>query len=279
MAQSLSPDERGSSTAEEDVGIVGWHEGPGAPDKRRMPLMRMPGARIAVLTRAEAIWQTMKCLCEHEWTTVARYAAVADLMQEGRPDIVLVDRTMLGEGALAVRRIRQRWLTCTVIITGAIGERDAADLLGAGADDALSLGDPLTAPRLRAAARRARAINASTRTAIGDIIYDRESRRVWCARQEIRLTRTEEALLDCLFWYAPRPASVAELTAFAWGAKALRDHRNLVHVYVRHLRNKLSNSEQVIIRTRRNVGYEFAERPVARQTTSRGCSARVQRSR
>lgn len=229
--------------------------------------MRLPGARIAVLTTSHVDCQSITDLLADELTTVAGYGSVDELMKAERPDVVVVSRDMLCPGALVLRRLRQRWLTSTLVVTGAANEREAAQLLDIGADNVMVADDELLAPRLRAAARRARTINRDLRTTIGDITYDRESRRIWCAGQEIQLTRTEEALLDCLFWYAPDPASIAQLTAFAWGRSESGERRNLVHVYVGYLRKKLRGSRQVVIHTHRGVGYGFAERGAA----SAGC--------
>ena len=66
-------------------------------------------------------------------------------------------------------------------------------------------------------------------------------------------------MLDCLFWYAPDPVSIAQLTAFTWGQSERGDRRNMVHVYVGYLRRKLRASRQVVIQTLRGVGYAFAE--------------------
>jgi DNA-binding response OmpR family regulator len=225
--------------------------------------MRLPGARVAVLTVSAADRQSMTELLGDELTAVAGYECVDELLKAERPDVVIVSRDMLCAGALVLRRLRQRWLTCTLIVTGAANECDAAQLLDIGADNVMVTGDELLTPRLRAAARRARTINRDLRTTIGDITYDRESRRIWCAGQEIRLTRTEEAVLDCLFWYAPDPASIAQLTAFAWGQSEGVERRNLVHVYVGYLRKKLRESRQVAIHTLRGVGYAFAEQESA----------------
>jgi DNA-binding response OmpR family regulator len=225
--------------------------------------MRLPGARVALLTTSDATRQSITALLADELTTVGGYECIDELIKAGRPDVVIVSRDMLCAGALVLRRLRQRWLTCTLIVIGAANEREAAQLLDIGADNVMVADDELLAPRLRAAARRARTINRDLRTTIGDITYDRESRRIWCAGQEIHLTRTEEALLDCLFWYAPDPASIAQLTAFAWGRSESGERRNLVHVYVGSLRKKLRESRRVVIQTHRGVGYAFAEQPAA----------------
>jgi len=229
--------------------------------------MRLPNASIAVVTPSDATREEMTRLLADELNTISCYRSVDDLIIAGRPDIVIMSRDVVCTGALSLRRIRQRWQTCTLIVTGACNEQDAEQLLNIGADNAMVANDRLAECRIRAAARRARALSRELRIVIGDIMYDRESRRVWCAGEEVRLTRTEEALFDCLFWHAPEPASIAELTAFAWGRSTRNERHNLVHVYMGYLRNKLRGSEQVIIRTLRSVGYEFAERQIPTRRT------------
>lgn len=167
---------------------------------------------------------------------------------------------MIHDGGLGLRRIRQHWLTCMLIVTGTTDSGNAEQPMNIGADDAMIAGPPLVGPRLRAAAGRARIVNAGTRIAIGDIIFDRESRRMWCAGHEVRLTRTEEELLDCLLWYAPRAVSIAELSSFALPRDGERERSNLIHVYIGYLRRKLKVSQQVVIRSVRGMGYRFAER-------------------
>jgi len=223
-----------------------------------MPLMRQPGARIAVLTTSDDTWRRVHGLLAEPNTTVSRHASVTELVEEERADIIVIDRPVLTGGGMVLRRLRQRSLTCMLIVNGALDEADAGQLLDLGADDVIRTGDRLLAPRLRAAARRARTVNAGSRIAIGDIVFDREARRVWCAGHEVKMTRTEEAVLDCLFWYAPRAVSIEEITSFVWGGDGTRGRRNLVHVYLGYLRTKLRESRQVEIRTVRGVGYEFA---------------------
>lgn len=225
-----------------------------------MPLMRQPGARVAVLTTTDATWQRVQSVLTEPHTNLARYDLVTELVETERPDIVVIDRTVLTGGGMVLRRLRQWSLTCMLIVNGALDEADAGQMLDLGADDVIRTGDRLLAHRLRAAARRARTMNAGSRIAIGDIVFDRESRRVWCAGREVKMTRTEQSVLDCLFWYAPRAATMDEITAFVWNGDGSQERRNLVHVYIGYLRTKLHGSRQVVIRTVRGVGYEFAAR-------------------
>jgi DNA-binding response OmpR family regulator len=220
-----------------------------------------PGACIAVLAASEQAWRQMNARLTGELTSIMWLRSFGDLDQvDHDPDIVIVERAMLRDCDVMLRRIRRRRLTATVVVTGALDLRDVAHLLDAGADDAIPDGSPVLTSRLRAAARRARTVNASMRISVGDITYDREARQVWCAGTKLQLTRTEESLFDCLFWYAPHPVAVADLTAFVWGGEVTVERRNLVHVYVGYLRRKLSMSKQTVIRTVRGTGYQLAAR-------------------
>ena len=96
---------------------------------------------------------------------------------------------------------------------------------------------------------------------MGDIVFDREARRVWCAGREVALTPHEYGIVDCLFWHAPKPVGVDTLADFVWGDQESTNKRTLVQVYVSYVRKKLSASAQVMIRFARGAGYEFA--PIA----------------
>jgi DNA-binding response OmpR family regulator len=229
--------------------------------RKTMPHLNPPGACVAVLTSTDTGWQQVRSWVTDELTSVIRLRSPDDLgTLDQRPDVVIAERAMLGDCGVALRRIRQRRLTSTLVVTGARDLADVEHLLDCGADDAIPTDWPVLRARLGAAVRRARALNASLRVAVGDIVYDRERRLVVCAGTIVRLTRTEESLLDCLFNYMPRPVSVADLSAFVWGGEMTPARRNLVHVYVGYLRRKLRGSRQMEIRTVRGVGYELAAR-------------------
>jgi DNA-binding response OmpR family regulator len=229
--------------------------------RKTMPHLNPPGACVAVLAASDTDWQQVSAWMTDDLTSVMRLRSPDDLgLLDDRPDVVIVHRAMLGDCGVTLRRIRQRRLTSTVVVTGARDLADVAHLLDCGADDAIPADWPVLRARLGAAVRRARALNASLRVAVGDIVYDRERRLVVCAGSIVRLTRTEEALFDCLFNYMPRPVSIDDLSAFVWGGEMTQARRNLVHVYVGYLRRKLRGSRQMEIRTVRGVGYELAAR-------------------
>jgi DNA-binding response OmpR family regulator len=221
---------------------------------------QQPVARVLVITRSELTSLHVTTLLADDTTSVVRCDDLSCLQTEERPDVLVLDRDLLAEADGTMRRIRRRWPTVIVVVMNATGEADVGRLLDAGADDAVGASSPLLASRLHALTRRARTLNAGARIAVGDILFDRESRRVWCAGREVELTRTEEAFLDCLFWHTPRAVGVTTLTDFVWGAEVTPDRRSMVRVYMGYLRTKLKASRHVVIRTVRGVGYAFTPR-------------------
>lgn len=230
-------------------------------------LLHPPSARVAVLAASDVTWARVRGWLADDVTSVCRYVDLLELESAERADVVVIDRACLRVPS-TLCRLRCRWLTVTIVVIEAVDEAEAEQMIAAAADDAVSARSSLLPTRLRAAVRRARTANAGARRAIGDIVFHREARRVWCAGEEVALTRTEESLLDCLFSYAPRAASVAEITSFVWGGEATAERRNLVHVYIGYLRAKLQGSSQVAICTIRGEGYAFALKSDFNQWTS-----------
>jgi two-component system, OmpR family, response regulator len=169
------------------------------------------------------------------------------------PDVVLLDRRTLAGFARQMRLARRRWPTIPLMVLGARDELECARLLDEGADDACVACSAILASRLHAVARRARSLNADRRIAVGDVVLDREHRRVWCAGDEVALSRREYDVLTCLVHYTPKVVGRRTLSEFVWGETTPQP--NTVEVYVGYLRRKLARSREVAIATVRRGGY------------------------
>jgi DNA-binding response OmpR family regulator len=96
-------------------------------------------------------------------------------------DLCIVDATAdQTSGAAVAQRARRRWPTVGICCLGCA---DVVAVLAAGADDAVPFGASrdVEAAQIAAAFRRARIASAQLRVTFGDVVYDREARRVWCA--------------------------------------------------------------------------------------------------
>jgi two-component system, OmpR family, response regulator MtrA len=157
-----------------------------------------------------------------------------------------------------VQRARRRWPTVGICCLGC---SDVVAALEAGADDVVPAGaDPaVEAAQLAAAYRRARVVSTQLRVAFGDVVYDREARRVWVAGKEVMLTPRELRLFDILFISAGAPVPVGTLQDYVWKEEFPRES-NALAVYVSYLRRKLSASRLATLESIRGVGYRLARR-------------------
>ncbi len=228
-----------------------------------MLLIHPPIATVAIVATARTAALLGDAVGDEATSVVRREPTAAGrLATDGweRPDVLLVDRDVLADLPREIWHVRRRWPTVIIAIIGAHDEVEAERMLDAGADEAIIAGSGLLRARLLAMTRRARTVNAGSRIAIGDIVFDREARRVWCNGSEVPVTRRECAVIDCLFWNSPRPVGVGTLADFVWGDTSVAQRRNVIDVYIGYVRRKLSASRTVVLRTVRGVGYSFAPR-------------------
>ena len=228
-----------------------------------MQQVRAATAVLALVSSSSAQADAIVAALADESTSVSVYPSVERLLHaltDVAPDVIVLDDAVDGDAALQVRLLRRRQPSVFIAFIGASDEVRSIALLQWGADDAIIAGSPTLIPRLQAAARRARTVNAGTRIAVGDIVFDREARRVWCAGREVALTPHEYNVVDCMFWHAPKPVGVDTLADFVWGDQESTNRRTLVQVYMSYVRKKLARSVMVAIRFSRGSGYAFSPR-------------------
>ena len=231
------------------------------PPSLRMQRIRAATATIALVTEDTALVDLVFTTIADETTSVDVHATFAGLLSSFAaiaPDVVVLDDRPEHEASQQIRQLRRRQPSLHIVYVSVRDETRSITLLHCGADDAIITASPTLIARLQAATRRARTVNAGSRIAVGDIVFDREARRVWCAGREVALTPHEYGIVDCLFWHAPKPVGVDTLADFVWGDQESANKRTLVQVYVSYVRKKLAASAQVAIRFARGAGYEFA---------------------
>lgn len=225
-----------------------------------MQRFRAATATIALVSADSALVDMVVATVSDEATLTDVHASFTDLLASFStvaPDVVVLDDVMERDAAQEIRQLRRRQPSLHIVYVRASDEKRSIALLHGGADDAVLTGSPTLMARLQAASRRARTVNAGCRIAVGDIVFDREARRVWCAGTEVALTPHEYGVVDCLFWHTPKPVGVDTLSDFVWGDQSSTNKRTLVQVYVSYVRKKLARSAQVAIRFARGSGYEF----------------------
>jgi DNA-binding response OmpR family regulator len=172
------------------------------------------------------------------------------------PDVIVLDIMLPGMDGLEVcRRLRAQGDVGILMLT-ALGDVDDRVIgLDTGADDYLV--KPFTfkelMARLRAILRR-RGINLQRVLRLGDLVLDRQSRRVTRAGRAVELTPREYDMLE-LFLTHPRQVFTRDVILNrVWGYDYLGD-TNVIDVHIRHLREKLFDDDRSLIRSVRGVGY------------------------
>jgi len=176
-------------------------------------------------------------------------------------DAVILDVMLPVKDGMAVcRLIRASGSSVPILMVTA---RDAVEAriegLDCGADDYLvkpfDFGELLA--RLRALIRRGAHPMLPERLAVGLVVLDTRSRRVWVRNREVLLTAKEYALLEYLARRAGDVVGRADIAEHVWD-EHYDPLSNVVDVYVQRLRRKLDRpGTESLIRTRRGEGYQL----------------------
>ena len=175
---------------------------------------------------------------------------------EVKPDLVVLDLMLPGmDGIEVCKRLRAQGDVGILMLTARGELEDRVHGLDSGADDYLV--KPFTFKELMARARailRRRGINLQKSLRLGDLVLDRQTRRVTRGGRVIELTPREFDMLE-LFLTHPRQVFTRDIILNrVWGYDYLGD-TNVIDVHIRHLREKLGDDNRSLIRSVRGVGY------------------------
>ncbi|WP_367295299.1 response regulator transcription factor [Levilactobacillus yonginensis] len=177
----------------------------------------------------------------------------------GQLDLILLD-WMLPEldGLGVLRRIRKHDDLPVIMMTARDYVGDKVAGLDTGADDYIT--KPFDIEELLARIRvilrhQTHHQIAVSQLHVGDLTLDTKSRQVLRNGQLIQLTQREYELLLCLMKNAGQTMTRDDLLNAVWGVD-FEGQPNIVDVYVRYLRHKLSEEQLApLIHTVRGVGY------------------------
>ena len=227
---------------------------------------------VMVVDDEAAIVRLLRATLESEGYAVVmadRGSAALDLLKDERPDLLILD-VMMPEmnGFEVLRQIRtgsQHAKVPVIMLTARTGDVDKLQGFQSGADDYMTKPfnpDELLA-RVSAVLRRS---SGDTSTAIGQVLrypglnldIDLEQRRVLVNQDEVRLSRTEWALLSQLAGNVGRIMMHTELLSRIWGPE-FRDEAQYLRTWVSRLRAKLEpdSTEKSIITTFPGMGYRL----------------------
>ena len=180
---------------------------------------------------------------------------------EHSPRLMILDIMLPGiDGLQVLSRVREAGHTMPVLLLTARSEtQDLVTGFDTGADDYLR--KPFEIPellsRVRALLKRLGDDGAQPQFSAANVEIDPASRSVLVSGEPVAFTAKEYDLLAYMVANAGRVIPRDELLANVWGPGHPTDS-NVIEVFVCHLRNKIGDRDNEIIRTIRGVGYFFA---------------------
>jgi two-component system response regulator CpxR len=176
-------------------------------------------------------------------------------------DLIILDVMLPGlDGFEVLRQLRKRSATPVIMLTARTAEADRVAGLNSGADDYLPkpFGPEELLARIRAVLRRSgKAQPTPQEIAAGGVSLNPQSRIASCWGEPLELTALEFDILEILVRAAGRTVSRDELTG-ALHQRPSTPYERSLDVHISHLRKKLERGDQILIRTIRGVGYQFA---------------------
>jgi two-component system OmpR family response regulator len=182
-------------------------------------------------------------------------------LSAGVPDLVILDIMLPGADGIEVAGVmRDRGLNMPILMLTARAEtQDVVRGFDAGADDYLR--KPFEIPellsRVGALLKRTESDRPGATHRAANVEIDPNSRSVLVDGNLVNFTAKEYDLLEYMVTNAGRVISRDEILEKVWGGSHETDS-NVIEVFVCHLRNKIGDTDNQVIRTIRGVGYFFA---------------------
>ncbi len=187
--------------------------------------------------------------------------AAAKAIRDGRFDLVILDLNLPKlDGISLLQQIRPSQPRLPVLVLTARNRvADRALSLDTGADDCMV--KPFSFVELYARVRALLRRNSgpvSRVSQVGDLVLNREQRKVDRNDRRIELTTREFDLLEFLMRNAGQPVPRSTLMEEVWNLP-FDPSTNVVDVYVKYVRDKVDlKGEPKLVRTVRGVGYMLA---------------------
>jgi len=228
---------------------------------------RIPMRRVLVVDDEESILKVVEyALSEagYEVHTARDSAGAEFMLQEIRPDVVILDVMLPGKSGLEIaKELRARSNVPIIMLSARGDEVDRILGLEFGADDYVT--KPFSprelVGRVKAILRRVEAGQSDANPIqIGEIRIDTLARRVSVSGEPVHLTTSEYGILTHLAEHPGKAYSRQEILQALWDESPVGDERS-VDVHIHNIREKLErdpgNPEYVL--TVRGFGYRLRE--------------------
>lgn len=216
-------------------------------------------ARILVVDDEPFIVEMLTMGLTYEGFEVSVARTGYEALEQARanhPDLVVLDVMLPGmDGVEVCKKLRVQDNIGILMLTAKGEVEDRIQGLDSGADDYLV--KPFSFRELMARVRailRRKGINLQQVLRTGDVMLDRQTRKVTRGGNPVELTPREFDMLE-LFLTHPRQVFPRDVILNrVWGYDYLGD-TNVIDVHISHLREKLGDDDRNLIRSVRGVGY------------------------
>jgi len=183
-----------------------------------------------------------------------------ELVSVNAYDLIVLDRKIPPPNGLELlRRWREAGVSTPVLLLTADGDvKDRVEGLDLGADD--YLGKPFSFAELHARIRsllRRRDRPVLSKLTAGDVVMDRDARRVTVGGEPVHFSPKEFALLEYLMLRKNQVVSRAEISEHVWDDR-FDSSSNVIDVLIHRIRRKIDRDlETTLLRTVLAVGYSI----------------------
>ena len=194
---------------------------------------------------------------EYHVSSLTHPMASSENIWQLRPDLLIMSLPSANSLDLEpCRHLATAMKKAPIMLIGNGSSQDQIDSLNICANDYLSV--PLDMDDFLARVRaRVRRISWEKKTeifAFGDLLMDTQSHEVFYNKQLIPLTLKEFELLKYFMEHPKQVLTHQQIMNTVWPDFLPTQNTNILHVYIRYLRQKLKSAGK-LIQTIRNVGY------------------------
>lgn len=221
-------------------------------------------AKILIVEDDATIGRFVELELLHAGYEVARFGdgeAALEAVADVSPDLVILDLMLPGiDGLEVARTLRERNIGAPILMLTARSQtQDVVVGFDAGADDYLRKPFEISElmSRVRALLKRVEHEKPLDSYKAGNVEIDPSSRSVSVSGEPVNFTAKEYDLLEYFVTNAGRVISRDEILESVWAGQHTSDS-NVIEVFVCHLRNKIGDDDNQVIRTIRGVGYFFS---------------------
>ncbi len=200
-------------------------------------------------------------------TIIAKNCGEARMMFESYcPDLVILDLGLPdGDGVQIIKYIRNDSLTPIIVLSARTNEIDKVQSLDLGANDYVTkpFGTAELLARARAVLRYSHRSDLGKlpggKFVMGDLSIDYDSRRVFIAEKEIKLTQTEYNIIALLSEHRGKMMTYSAIIKAVWGGRADEGSIKKLQVNMANIRKKLGIvlGESKYITNELGVGYRM----------------------